>query len=137
VDGRRDLVRAFVRIGVGPVDREAAVLLRDDGAGTGRAVAPVDRRGEVGGLRIRLAGVGEVATGTVLEVCSTALTLTPLELNATAAVLVVFAVLPWPPSLTFVPLAPMSATLAVLVAFVLLPPASWMATLTWSGPSSA
>ena len=40
------------------VDRKAAAALRDDGAGRARAVAPIDRRGEVARRCIRI-GVGE------------------------------------------------------------------------------
>ena len=58
VDGDADRVLALVGIGVRAVDGEAAAVLRDDRAGRGRAVAPIDRRREVAGRRIRV-GVGE------------------------------------------------------------------------------
>src|SRR5205807_1877057 len=65
-DAHADGVRAFLRVGVRADDVEAAAAVGDDGAGRGRAIAPVDRVGVVAGDAVRI-GVGEAgdnATGT-------------------------------------------------------------------------
>ena len=58
INSYADLVGAFVGVRVTAVNRKAAAVLRDNGAGRAGTVAPIDGRGEIAQRRIRI-GVGE------------------------------------------------------------------------------